>query len=282
VRSWQDVDRVEFTAAGDHDADSHYEATLTATDAQGATSSQTFHIYPETSGLALRSDPPGAPLFYAGRVLRAPADLAAAIGFRTTISAAQSFSSGGREFRFRSWSDGGGRMHDVVIPPGGLSVLAAYDPVGGPHAAPAPGGGSGERRATRPDDRPPRLVLPGMRGVDAARGVLRGRVSDPSGVRRVEIALALRAGARCRWWNAGTRSLARGASCRRPRFVRARLQRVGNGRYRWRRDLQRPLTPGRWTLLLRAVDGAGNRASAAVGRPARISITVRNGRASIR
>ncbi|MFA9271154.1 MAG: PQQ-dependent sugar dehydrogenase, partial [Baekduiaceae bacterium] len=50
---------VAFTAADDHDADSHYVITATATDSGGLSDSTTFEIHPRTTPLSVRSDPPG-------------------------------------------------------------------------------------------------------------------------------------------------------------------------------------------------------------------------------
>ena len=56
-----------FTTELDHDADSHYEITLTATDSGGRTHSRQIEIRPQTSNLTLASSPTGAPVSYDGK-----------------------------------------------------------------------------------------------------------------------------------------------------------------------------------------------------------------------
>ena len=62
-RAWTHVD-VEATT--DHDADSHYEVELSATDSGGLTARRTVAVNPETTIVRLRSEPSGAPVSYNG------------------------------------------------------------------------------------------------------------------------------------------------------------------------------------------------------------------------
>ena len=269
VRSWLGTEQVSFRVPGDHDADSRYEATLTATDGQGASSSQTFLVQPETAPLALLSVPPGAQLSYAGSILTAPANLTAAVGFRTSISAPETFASGGRNYAFSSWSDGGARLHSVQVPPGGAAFTANYADTGPGPAPPAA------------DRKRPRLGFSARRGVGVRHGVLRGTVSDASSVRRVQIALARRSGSRCRWWSKRAKRVGRPASCSRPSWITAKLRKTGSGGYSWRVTLHRRLASGRWRLLLRATDAAGNTATALPGHRAALTLRVGRRRASL-
>ncbi len=78
----------QFTPVQDHDADSHYEVTLTARDSSGQTSQDSVELFPQTIDLALNSLPPGAPVTYEGDGPNpAPVDRTAAIGFKATIEA---------------------------------------------------------------------------------------------------------------------------------------------------------------------------------------------------
>ena len=115
-----------FEPSTDHDADSFYDITLTARDAQGLTSSRTIQVRPETVALALQSSPAGAPLSYAGSGQTAPFSTQAAIGFETTVSAAQEFTQGARTYVFDSWSNGGSRLQDITIPASALTLTATY------------------------------------------------------------------------------------------------------------------------------------------------------------
>lgn len=133
-----------FQALTDHDADSYYDVTLTARDAGGLTSSRTVQIRPETASFSIQSSPPGAPISYAGTGQTAPFSTQAAVGFQTSVSAAQQFTQAGHTWEFDRWSDGGARAHNVTVPatattltasyrditPGSITVVKQTDPVG--------------------------------------------------------------------------------------------------------------------------------------------------------
>jgi len=83
---------------------------------------------------------------------------------------------------------------------------------------------------------------------------IRGRTgADRSDIARVDVAVARRVGTRCRYM--GPRGVFGPIrACRGPRFVPARSS--GN---RWIRPFRAPLAPGKYLVLSRATDGAGNR-----------------------
>ena len=120
-------ERAQFTAYDDHDADSHYEIALTATDSGGRSAEQRIEIRPETVKLLLASSPPGAPITYPDKgTLLAPVELTAAVAFKPTIEAAETFPYRGRTYRFDHWSDGGARQHQVTIPETDATLTATY------------------------------------------------------------------------------------------------------------------------------------------------------------
>jgi glucose/arabinose dehydrogenase/PKD repeat protein len=126
VGDFEGVAQAGFEALRDHDSDSYYEITLRATDSDGLVGTRTIQIRPETVPLSLRSEPAGAPLSYGGAAVAAPFDHAAAIGFRTTVSAAEGFTSDGRPFVFDGWSDGGARSHELTVPAAATTLTARY------------------------------------------------------------------------------------------------------------------------------------------------------------
>ena len=196
-----------FTPAGDHDADSYYEVQFSATDGF-RTDTKSVDIRPETIKLTLASEPPGVPLSYSGREYTAPAVLTSAVGYRTSISAPETVSRGGAVYHFSGWSDGGGRLHQIVVPAANRTLTARYI------AASTGAGGAGgpaplEPRAATflaPRLRPRlRLDRPGRR----ARS-LSGRVLGAASAPRVLVALrTTRSGGRCRRWNADRGRLGR-------------------------------------------------------------------------
>ena len=131
-----------FTPAGDHDADSYYEIEFTATDSEGQQDTKTVVIRPETIALTLASSPPGATLSYSARGYLAPATVTSAIGYRTSVSAPETLTPAGASYVFDSWSDGGERSHQFVVPAADTTLTARYRAAPGPPAVPlGPAGG---------------------------------------------------------------------------------------------------------------------------------------------
>jgi glucose/arabinose dehydrogenase/PKD repeat protein len=258
-----------FKPTTDHDADSYYRITLTATDSDGLSTSKTIVVNPQTINFAIASTPPGAMIFYAGYPhVAAPFAAKAAVGFHTSISAAERFVSGGRVYEFQSWSDGGAIAHDVSIPSTDAVLTAGYRDAG-----PAPleaAGGFGPGPST--DKLGPRISLNPLKRRVVSR--LRGTVADESGVRLLAVALRARSRrAGCRWWNARSGRLARKRSkCDKPRWMRATLKQAGAGKWTWSVRLRAHLPKGRYRLDFHAVDGHGNVSTALSGGRAALRI----------
>jgi hypothetical protein len=236
-----------FTPTTDHDADSFYRVTLTATDSDGATASKNVVIHPETVGLSIASTPAGAPITYAGYPLVAPHAGRAAIGFHTSVSAAQRFVANGRTYEFAGWSDGGPPAHDLTIPATDLALVARYRDTGPGPVGPVGGFGPG------PDKLAPAIVFTRAKG----RRLI-GKVSDSGGLKSFKVALRARTHKRCRWWSSKARRLTRKRACAKPRWLKPALKQSGTGTWKWQLDLGRRLPAGRFKLVVRAVDTAGN------------------------
>lgn len=118
--------QASFSPLADHDADSYYRVTLTARDSGGVTSSVTHTVVPQTSVLTLASSPPGAPVTIGSTSGVAPLAHTGAVGYRTTITAADSFVASGRRQVFTGWSDGGARSHDITVPAVDTQLTASY------------------------------------------------------------------------------------------------------------------------------------------------------------
>nr|MDQ6910549.1 PQQ-dependent sugar dehydrogenase [Actinomycetota bacterium] len=118
-----------FPAASDHDANAHYKITLIATDSGGLTSTKVVEIYPRAVNFKLDSSPPGAPVTYGGATVAAPMARSSAVDFVSSISAADSFTSGGTPYEFVGWSDGGARAHNITIPSTDTTLTAMYEPI---------------------------------------------------------------------------------------------------------------------------------------------------------
>ena len=117
----------QFQPVADHDADSHYEVTLSVTDADGFTLVlEPVTVDPATVRLRLRSNIGKLKLSYGGRTVKAPDKFRAAIGFRANLSAPAHVRTGGSTFTFRRWSQGGGRSQVFKIPAKRKTLVARY------------------------------------------------------------------------------------------------------------------------------------------------------------
>ena len=169
IQATKTASGVTFTPVVDHDADTHYSVTLRARDGGGAPASRTVELRPETRDVRISTLPAGAPVTYGDSVFPTPFSRPSTIGFRTTVSVPEAFTRDGTRYTFASWSDGGARQHDIVIPASDLSLIATYrDPEGrlapGPNA-PTPEGEprTEARSAIRALSLSDRSVRPGQR-----------------------------------------------------------------------------------------------------------------------
>lgn len=141
--------------------------------------------------------------------------------------------------------DGGGNPNTPVGPGGaGLPGIDATPAVAGPDTAPP---------LVAIDFPAHNRAVKLGRGPRAQTPMLRGGNADDSGVRRVELALVRRAGARCLWYDGGARFVP--GACTRIRWFRGTVD-----DYAWRHVFPRGFRPalGAYTLFARAVDYLGN------------------------
>lgn len=242
---------LSFFARVDHDANSHYIVDVRATDSTGLMTKKSVRIDPRTAPLKLLSSPAGAAISYGEKSYKAPYSGRAAIGFETSVSAGSTLTSMGDIWHFSSWSDGHSRLHDVAIPAAGLTLTARY--TGPPGSPQVPGGVK---------NRGPRMSFNPKRGLDARRGILRGKVFDHDGVAKLYVALGRRSPSHkaCRWWSKKFHRLGvTWLSCKQPRLIRATLVKRKGGGWLWRAWLGRRHIPaGRYRVVFRARDRKGN------------------------
>jgi glucose/arabinose dehydrogenase len=117
----------QFTAVRDHDADSHYEVTLTVTDSKGlSTTLPAVPVPPSVQPLRIGSKPKGVMLSYAGRKVKGGRTIKASIGFLANLSAPATIQRGGATYHFAKWSQGGRRVQIYAIPAHRSIVRAIY------------------------------------------------------------------------------------------------------------------------------------------------------------
>ncbi len=252
---------VQFPTDTEHDAPSTYIVELTADDSRGLEATTTRVLTPKTRLVRIDSSPQGAPITYGGVAQTAPYEKQSTVGLVTTISAGPVFTQAGSPFEFESWSDGGARIHDLVVPDHDVSLTAAYRKSGGGDTGGGTGGGG-----PGGDTTPASVAFNAKRGLSNGRkAVLRGTASDDlSGVDEVQVALrqSKKIKGRCRWWSQKKGAFPKGAgSCSRLAYMKARLKGSGD-EVSWTLSLDGHLPKGSYLLFFRTEDSAGN-----VGKP---------------
>ena len=127
----------EFTAP-EHDYPSYLEITLRVADDRGLTASKTIKLEPRAVNVSIASSPPGIELNAGLLQGPAPPSLTAIEGSHVLLSAPESAKIGGKTYAWKSWSDGGERIHTILAKTSG-TITATYS---GPPGLPleAPGG----------------------------------------------------------------------------------------------------------------------------------------------
>jgi glucose/arabinose dehydrogenase len=132
LQTFPGVQNAEFTAP-EHDYPSYLEITLRVADARGLTASKTIKLEPRAVNISIASSPPGIEL--TAGLLQGPSPLALAAieGSHVLLSAPQTAQVGGKTYTWKSWSDGGERIHTVLANTSG-TITATY---AGPPELPA-------------------------------------------------------------------------------------------------------------------------------------------------
>jgi glucose/arabinose dehydrogenase len=105
--------------------DTSYELMLLATDSSGLQASASAMVYPDLVDLTFDSIPTGLTLKLDGISRATPFADGSLIGFRHTLEAPDQ-TVGTSNFMFQSWSDGGARNHELVVPGTNLALTATY------------------------------------------------------------------------------------------------------------------------------------------------------------
>jgi glucose/arabinose dehydrogenase len=124
VQAWAGVASGSFQAP-DHEAPSHLELVLTATDSGGATSNSSVRLDPRTVTLSVRTSTPGLGIDVTGVLRPTPFDMAVIEGGTVSVSAPSPQVLTGTTYTFASWSDGREATHDVTLA-ASLTLTATY------------------------------------------------------------------------------------------------------------------------------------------------------------
>lgn len=108
-----------------------YRFHLTVRDSSGLTHTVTRDIQPRVASVTLQTSPAGLQLLLDGTPVATPATIPNVVGMVRSIGAPSPQTSGGTQYTFGSWSDGGAATHDVVVPAASTTFTATYTSSGG-------------------------------------------------------------------------------------------------------------------------------------------------------
>jgi hypothetical protein len=114
-------------AANIHDlgANIRYRVTLTVTNRQGLKAIQVVEIYPKKVRLMFNTAPPGLMLYADNNPRTTPFTLETLVGFKLSVEARDQ-TNNGSSYSFVSWSDGGVKKRDIVVPSSDQTYTATY------------------------------------------------------------------------------------------------------------------------------------------------------------
>ena len=114
---------------GEASADTWYEVTMTATDADGLSTSRSVSIHPRKSHITLNTNPPGLTVLLDGVPTSTPYTAEAVVGFQREIAAPPTTSAAnGTRYDFTGWSDGQAVRHVITAADTDTTYTAAYAP----------------------------------------------------------------------------------------------------------------------------------------------------------
>lgn len=117
---------LSFTAP-DHEYPAYLDVALTATDADGLSTTVTRRLDPTTTRLTLATQPAGLQVGVDGELVTTPVTRTVIVGSTLTVSAPAQ-TSGSSSYSFASWSDGGAASHEVTGAAVDASLTATYRP----------------------------------------------------------------------------------------------------------------------------------------------------------
>ncbi|MGW4465287.1 PQQ-dependent sugar dehydrogenase [Micromonospora sp. NPDC004704] len=125
LQEWTGVTSGSFVAP-DHEYPSYLELELTATDADGLSSTVVRRLDPQTVDLTFASNPAGLQLSVGPTAGTTPFTRTVIVGSTNTVSAPSPQSANSQTHTFASWSDGGAATHVITAPAGAATYTAAY------------------------------------------------------------------------------------------------------------------------------------------------------------
>jgi glucose/arabinose dehydrogenase len=114
---------------GEASADTSYELTVTATDSNGLSTSQTITVRPRKVNLVFATSPPSLGLLLDGIPITGGYQIEGVSGFqRALVAPTTATASDGSPLLFGGWSDGNSIRHSIVTPDTDTTFTAKYVP----------------------------------------------------------------------------------------------------------------------------------------------------------
>jgi glucose/arabinose dehydrogenase len=111
---------------GETAANVFYRIHLTVRDSGGLTHSTFNDLVPRTANITLAANPTGLQVTLDGQPVTTPTTVLGVVGIRRTLGAVSPQTSGGNNYVFQSWSDGGASTHEIVTPSADTTYTATY------------------------------------------------------------------------------------------------------------------------------------------------------------
>lgn len=112
--------------APDHEYPSWIVLRLTATDSQGASTTQTLRLDPRTTVLSFNSSPSGLKIAFNGTEYTTPFSRTVITGSLSSVAAISPQTVGAIDYGFVSWSQGGNQSQGITAPTGNTTYTATY------------------------------------------------------------------------------------------------------------------------------------------------------------
>jgi glucose/arabinose dehydrogenase len=103
-----------------------YRINLTVRDSAGLTTSVSRDIVPRLASLNLQTSPAGLQVTLDGTPITTPSTITSVVGVTRALGVLTPQSSGGRNYQFTSWSDGGSATHNVNTPASNTTFTATF------------------------------------------------------------------------------------------------------------------------------------------------------------
>ena len=111
---------------GETSANVWYRVVLTVRDSAGATQTTSRDVLPRKVNITLATSPAGLQLLLDAQPIATPVTFESVVGIVRSLGAPSPQTSGGTNYEFRSWSDGGPANHTIATPDVSTTFTATY------------------------------------------------------------------------------------------------------------------------------------------------------------